>query len=128
MGSRRDLFFRVFLFVLAASLVWGDALAATVFREEGKTYIVDQRGEWWDVTQAESLGFSPEGFQYGIGRHAFTPLTDSHVRKEGKRLPGRLRVIGVARGEEQRAYSVSRLTRHEIINSTLGGKQIAVAY
>jgi len=128
MGFRRDVFLRVFLFLLACSFVWGDARAATVIREEGRTYIVDRRGERWDVTQAQILGFSPEGFQYGIGRHAFTPLTDSHVRKGGRELPGRLRVIGVAQGEERRAYSVPRLSRHEVANSALGGKEIAVAY
>lgn len=37
--------------------------AGAAVRENGKTYIVDQRGERWDVTQAESLGFDPEGFQ-----------------------------------------------------------------
>lgn len=104
------------------------ACAATVIREGGKTFIVDQRGERWDVTQAKSLGFHPEGFQYGIGRDAITPLDDSRVRKEGNDLPGNLRVIGVAEGEERRAYSVPRLVKHEVVNSTLGGKEIAVAY
>lgn len=89
---------------------------------------MDRRGERWDVTQAESLGFHPEGFQYGIGRDAFTPLDDSGVRKEGRDLPGDLRVIGVAEGTERRAYSVLRLSRHEVANSALGGMEIAVAY
>ena len=104
------------------------ALAASVVREGGKTYIVDRSGEQWDVTQAESLGFDPEGFQYGIGRNTFTPLDDSRVRKEPKGIPGHLRVIGVAEGKEKRAYSVPRLNWHEIANSTLGGKEIAAAY
>lgn len=115
-------------FVLSVLVVAGRARAAPVMREGGKTYIVDQRGERWDVTQAATLGFSPEGFQFGIGRNAFTPLTDSGVRKEGRELPGNLRVIGVAQGEERRAYSVPRLSRHEVANSTLGGEEIAVAY
>ena len=106
----------------------GHALAAPVIREGGRTFIVDQRGERWDVTQAQIMGFDPKGFQYGIGRDAFIPLTDSYVRKGGEGLSGRTRVIGVTEGKETRAYSVPRLTRHEIANSTLGGKQIAVAY
>ena len=104
------------------------ARAGSVIRETGVTVIVDRRGERWDVTQAETLGFDPEGFQYGIGRDAFTPLDDRHVRKEGIKLPGRLRVIGVAQGDKRRAYSVPRLSRHEVANSELGGKEIAVAY
>jgi hypothetical protein len=114
--------------VLAVMAGADRARAASVIREGGKTYIQDRRGERWDVTQAETLGFDPGGFQYGIGRNAFTPLTDARVRKEDKGLPGRLRVIGVAQGEEKRAYSVPRLSGHEVANSTLGGKEIAVAY
>jgi len=114
--------------VLAVVASVDRAHAASVVREGGKTYIVDQRGEQWDITQAQALGFGPGGFQYGIGRNAFTPLTDARVRKEDQGLPGRLRVIGVAQGEEKRAYSVPRLSGHEVANSTLGGKEIAVAY
>jgi len=127
MEIRRFVLWSVFLaFAVMADLDW--ARAASVIREGGKTAIRDRRGEWWDVTQAETLGFDPEGFQYGIGRNAFTPLTDARVREEENRLPGHLRVIGVVQGEEIRAYSVPRLRGHEVANSTLGGKEIAVAY
>jgi hypothetical protein len=127
MEIRRFVMWIVFL-VLAFMAGADRARAASVIREGGKTYIQDRMGERWDVTQAETLGFHPGGFQYGIGRNAFTPLTDARVRKEGKRLPGRLRVIGVAQGEEKRAYSVPRLSGHEVANSALGGEEIAVAY
>ncbi len=118
----------VALLGLAGTFAAEKSRAASVIREGGKTYIVDRKGERWDVTQAETLGFDPERFQYGIGRDAFTPLTDSRVRKGGEPVPGHLRVIGVAQGEEKRAYSVPRLSRHEVANSTLGGDEIAVAY
>jgi hypothetical protein len=127
MGIRRFVPWIVLL-CLAGVFAAPPARAASVFREGGKAIIVDRRGERWDVTQAESLGFHPEGFQYGIGRDAFTPLDDSGVRKEGRDLPGNLRVIGVAEGTERRAYSVPRLSRHEVANSALGGMEIAVAY
>ena len=52
--------------------------AAFVLRKGEKTFIEDQTGERWDVTQAKSIGFKPEGFQYGIGKTAFTPLDDSY--------------------------------------------------
>jgi hypothetical protein len=125
MEIRRFALWIVFL-VLTVMAGADRASSALVIREGGKTYIVDQRGERWDITQAQTLGFDPKGFQYGIGRNAFTPLTDSYVRKEESGLSGRTRVIGVAEGKEKRAYSVPRLSRHEIANSTLGGKQIAV--
>ena len=116
------------LLLVAGTFTESPARAASVIRARGKTVIVDRKGERWDVTQAETLGFDPEGFQYGIGRDAFSPLDDTRVRKEGKDLPGRLRVIGVAQGEKRRAYSVPRLSRHEVANSELGGREIAVAY
>lgn len=104
------------------------AQAAPVVRESGKVYIVDQRGEKWDVTQAESLGFDPGGFQYGIGRNAFTPLDDSRARKDDAQTPEWTRVIGVEVEAEKRAYSVPTLWSHEIANSNLGGKPVAVGY
>jgi hypothetical protein len=127
MEIRRFVLWLVFL-LLAVTADADHARAASVIREGGKTYIQDRRGERWDVTQAETLGFHPEGFQYGIGRNAFTPLTDVRVRKEDTGIPGRLRVIGVTKGEENRAYSVPLLGGHEVANSTLGGKEITVAY
>lgn len=116
-------------FLVGAAAAGADrACAEPVIREEGRIFIQDRMGERWDVTRAETLGFHPEGFQFGIGRDAFIPLTDARVRKEGKGIPGRLRVIGVVQGEEKRAYSVPRLGGHEVANSTLGGNDIAVAY
>jgi hypothetical protein len=101
---------------------------ATVVREGGKAYIVDQTGFRWDVTEAESVGFKPERFQYGMGKGAFTPLDDSSLKDSGKGVPKDLRVIGVEEGPDSKAYSVSLLTRHEVSNSTLGNKPIAVGY
>lgn len=63
--------------------------AATVIKKSGKTWIVDQNGERWDVIQVESLGFDPRGFQYGIGRNAFTPRTIHGSGKRATEFPGR---------------------------------------
>lgn len=99
-----------------------------VKREEGKVYIVDRIGEKWDVTQAESVGFKPGKFQYGIGRHAFKTLDDSMLTDRISGLDPGLRVIGIAEGEDVKAYSVAKLYRHEISNSELMGKPVAVGY
>lgn len=103
-------------------------VSSYVTREGGKTYIVDQKGEKWDVTQAESIGFKPKGFQFGIGRDAFTPLDDSSLTDNTDSVPKDLRVIGVEEGSEAQAYSVPRLKWHEIANSNLGSEPIAVGY
>ena len=99
-----------------------------VIMEGGKTYIVDRTGERWDITQARSQGFQPEHFEFGLGRDAFTPLDDSLLRQPPTDVPPDLRVIGVAEGTQARAYSIPRLSRHEIANSSIGDKPIAVAY
>lgn len=95
---------------------------------DGKTYIYDRTGAQWDVTQAVTLGFKPEKFQYGLGKNAFTPLDDSWLIDGDPGLPSDMRVIGIREGDHSRAYSVRRLRRHEISNSTLGEKPVAVGY
>ena len=99
-----------------------------VTKEGGKSYIVDQRGEKWDVSQAESIGFKPEGFQFGIAKNALTPLDDSQLSDDTGSVQKNLRVIGVEEGSEAQAYSVPRLKWHEIANSKLGSEPIAVGY
>ena len=94
----------------------------------GRVAIVDRWGEHWDVTQAKSIGFKPEGFQYGIGRNAFKPLNDSHLTAKQQGVTKQLRVIGVKEGDHAQAYSVPRLVHHEIANTTIGSKPIAVGY
>jgi hypothetical protein len=101
--------------------------AGEVERRDERTYIVDRRGERWDITEAVSLGFRPSGFRHGIGRYAFTPLDDSHVR-DGSGHGRNERVIGIAEGGEAKAFSVRKLSRHEIANSRIGDQAIAAAY
>ncbi len=116
--------------VILAVLFWfaNNRAFTRVLREEGKTYIVDNTGERWDVTQAESIGFRPEGFQYGLGRHAFTPLDDSRMSDDIDLVPPNLRVLGVVENSQARAYSIRRLRRHEIANSRIGSTPIAVGF
>jgi hypothetical protein len=116
---------------LAVILVLGmfSAVDATIVHEEqGRTFIVDQTGERWEVTQAAGLGFRPEGFQFGIGRNAIRPLAQDHLKADGQTLPGQTRIIGIDNESEAHAYSVQRLTRHEIANTQLGDTPIAAAY
>ena len=96
--------------------------------ENGKSFIVDLLGERWDVTQAKSLGFDPERFRHGIGRNAFSPLDDSHLKEKSPSLSKNTRIIGISDGKEARAYSVPRLYRHEVANSRIGDRPIAAAY
>ncbi|MBW2369614.1 MAG: DUF3179 domain-containing protein [Deltaproteobacteria bacterium] len=117
-------------FIIGAILILsGDKVAgAAVFMKDGNSFIVDRYGEKWDVTQAKSLGFEPKGFQYGIGRNAILPLDGKSLSGKTEKTSNRLRVIGVANDDEAHGYSVRKLVRHEIANTTLGSTKIAAAY
>lgn len=121
---------KIFILVLliAAGLVASACAFPVVNKKNGQIYIQDRHGEAWEVTQAASLGFDPKKFQYGIGRYAFTPLDDSHLTDDHTSVSSLMRVIGITGGSEARAYSVPRLSRHEIANSTIAGSPIAVGY
>jgi hypothetical protein len=103
-------------------------LFASVIREGGRAYIVDRTGARWEVTQAESIGFKAEGFQFGLGKEAFTPLDDSSISEKNTGTSPHLRIIGVSEDEEAKAYSVPKLRGHEVANSQIGSKPIAAAY
>lgn len=109
-------------------LMAAEPAAAFVIRKGEKAYIEDQGGERWDVTQAKSLGFKPERFQYGIGRNAFTPLDDSSLSDDSSAVLRNPRVIGITDGTEARAYAIPKLRYHEIANTRIGTKPVAVGY
>ena len=109
-------------------LMAAEPAAAFVIRKGEKAYIEDQDGERWDVTQAKSLGFKPERFQYGIGRNAFTPLDDSSLSDDSSAVLRNPRVIGITDGTEARAYAIPKLRYHEIANTRIGTKPVAVGY
>ncbi len=102
--------------------------SASVVEEGGKTYIVDRTGYKWDVTQARSIGFKPERFEYGMGKDAFSPLDESGLSDDNKDVPDDLRIIGVEEGTSSHAYSVQKLRGHEVANSAIGVNPIAVGY
>jgi len=116
------------LMVILIILVSGFIVLGFVERKADHVFIVDQTGKKWDVTQAESLGFKPHGFQYGIGKNAFTTLDDSHVKAEPGTLKDRSRIIGIKNEAESHAYSVGKLRHHEIANTHIGEKPIAAGY
>jgi len=115
----------IVLFVLGAPQA---SLAARVETSENKTYIVDRTGERWDVTQARKLGFIPQRFQYGIGKNAFTPLQDEDFGNQSPSNFEDARIIGVTTDSDAHAYTVNRLRKHEIANTTIAGKAIAAGY
>jgi len=101
---------------------------SSAVNEKRETSIIDRRGERWDITQAVSIGFKPENFQYGLGKNAIRPLDDTFLRNDSSKAPSHLRIIGIAENSDAQAYSIPKLTAHEIANTTLGSAPIAAAY
>ncbi len=124
----RKILFAIIIILVGIWFINSKTMSALVKKEKDKIYIVDQRGEQWDVTQAASIGFKPQRFQYGIGRNAFTPLDDRHLSDNATSVSKETRVVGVVDGKSAQAYSIPRLRWHEIANSRIGSKPIAVGY
>ncbi len=126
--SRKIWLLTFFIFMIATTPNSSGFTFSKAIQENGRSYIVDLHGERWDVTQAKSIGFDPERFRHGIGRNAFTPLDDSQLKDQSPHVSDTTRVIGISDGKEARAYSVPRLYRHEVANSSIGDQAIAAAY
>ena len=101
---------------------------AGVIQKDGKTFIRDRTGEKWDITQAVSIGFNPNEFEFGLGRNAFSPLDDSLLQDATKSIPQRLRILGVSGENETKAFAINKLRGHEIANSRIDDKPIAAVY
>ena len=101
---------------------------AGVIQRNGETFLRDRRGEKWDISQAVSIGFNPYKFEFGLGRNAFKPLDDSHLRNASNTVPRRLRILGVTGESGSKAFSVKKLGGHEIANSFIDDTPIAAAY
>ena len=101
---------------------------ADVIKRNGTTYIRDMEGEEWDISQAVSLGFNPDYFEFGLGRHAFSPLNDSNLQNGDDTIPQKMRILGIAGKTETKAFSIRKLSGHEIANSTIDNQPVAAAY
>jgi hypothetical protein len=128
MNSKNHISFFHMSVILFCNLFLIQAAKADVIEDNGRTYLIDQTGERWDITQARTIGFEPRHFQFGIGRNAFRALKESDWPTVVEDTSKNLRVIGVADGDEAHAYSVSKLSRHETANTQLEAKPIVVGY
>lgn len=98
-----------------------------IIKKNGKIFIVDRKGEQWDVTSAANeFGMEPKLFHFGLGRGAFTPIIDPEIEAGPK--PGDPLVFAVTYNGIARAYNHRRLTRHETLLDNLGGTRVMVAH
>lgn len=98
-----------------------------------KIFIVDRTGKKWDITHAVNhYGFKSERFQYGLGPEAIPPiLNPRHFEPGDPDYPpdnAPTIVLGVAIGDDARAYPLNVMYRHEVVNERFAARHLAVAY
>jgi hypothetical protein len=108
------------------------------YREEGgRAYLwasghpESDDSRWWDVTDAS---VDPNHFDHGIGvdripsidAPAFAKPDDPEYAQV--RYSGATPVIGVEVDGEARAYPISVMSRHELVNDTFGDTHLTVAW
>ena len=125
MKKKASVILGILLFCSTFSLNNGYCL---VIKEKGQTFLVDMTGARWDISQAVSIGFDPVKFQFGLGKDAIKPLDDTNLEKSAQEVPPDLRILGVNRNNISKAYSIPKLSRNEIVNSSVKSVPIAAAY
>ena len=79
----------------------------------------------------DNLDLKPEQFHYGIGRERFPALIQPRFESVGEassRWKSSDRFLLAKKDGEVKAYSVKDLTRHEVVNDSIGGEPIFAAY
>ena len=107
-----------------------------IVEEDGKTLLWAGKDEdgtvhWFDMTDAT---VDPTRFQYGIGRDTIASIDEPEFRAAddpmlaergvGRETP----VLGIEVTGEARAYPVSVMRRHEVVNDRFGGEAFAVLW
>ena len=103
---------------------------------ENPAIITDRTGRDWDVTRARDVyGMNPDYFNYVLGIGAIPSVDNPIILKEGDSgypsSDSHIQVFGVNHNGEQRAYSISALTQHDVFNDVYPGESnqyLAVAY
>lgn len=105
--------------------------------ENGKFLRIDGRdmlyggkspAQHFDISNSE---LKKRQYHYGMGREAFHALLDPRyidVATADSEWPDDARFLVAFVDGEAKAYSVKDLTRHEIVNDTIGGHPIMAAY
>jgi len=75
---------------------------------------------------------NPDYFNFGIGKNAISSIDEPKIVRQGEvgypAPEADFSVFGVSLEKDDRAYSVSFLNRHEIVNEIFGEAHVSVAY
>ena len=101
--------------------------------DSNRIFIRDRTGKEWDITHAvNKYGFDPKRFQYGLGPFAIQPILEpKYLSPEDPAYPSVREsesVIGVELNGIVRAYPLSILGGHEIVDEKFDSTYVAVAY
>jgi hypothetical protein len=111
--------------VLIGLTVWAfSPTTPSTFADPGVR--VAARDAYNPVTAGERL---PDGFRQLLPRDGIQPIYDPQFTSaSGVDWPDEAQVIGVAAGGEAKAYPVSFLSRHEMVDDFIAGDPILVTW
>lgn len=101
-----------------------------VIEREGKRWLFggEDPSQDFDVTQ---FRLDSARLNYGLGRENFPALIEPEfvsAQEANQWLGNADAVLGVSIGGEAKAYPISLLTRHEVVNDVVSGRPIVAAY
>jgi hypothetical protein len=115
----------------------GGDFAEVIFKpdttDSGRIFIRDHTGKDWDVTHAvEAYGFEAERFRHGLGPYAIQPILEPKFISSGEAgfssFDDDELVIGTEINASVRAYPLSILRSHEIVDEKFDRTYVAVGY
>jgi uncharacterized protein DUF3179 len=100
------------------------------FEKDGRKYLYggEREDQHFDIT---GYLLKDEQFHFGIGRERFPALLHPEFISVGAAdslWKDEDRFLLASMGGEQKAYSIEDLTRHEVVNDSLGRKPVFAAY
>src|SRR5437870_6810640 len=120
------------LMALVADLCSGQRKSAgdRIVKRDGKRYLWGgpDPSQNFDVTQ---FRLDPNRLHYGLGRENFPALIAPEfvsAREADQWLREDDAVLGLQIGSEAKAYPISLLIHHEVVNDVVGGKPVFAAY
>ncbi|MCH7736110.1 MAG: DUF3179 domain-containing protein [Chloroflexi bacterium] len=111
-------------------------VAAVIFMPKIGQFFLNFRGETVTIADASARGTPGSNGTRDVkivtilGRDGIPAILEPEFgsRGAGDQMRPEERVIGVSINGDSRAYPLNMLSRHEIVNDTVGGKPIAVTW
>ena len=128
------LVFAMLVFAAGCSSIEESELPAPEVKEVGdRIILVDQTGAEWDVTEAvREHGLRPDLWQFGLGVNAILPILEPQFWEPGDRGylgPDETHiVIATTINGDSRAYQISHLNAHEVVDEQFGDTYVAVGW